>query len=235
MNTPAKVEIKYFSDILCIWAYIAQIRLDELKTKFGNRIEVQQHFISVFGAVESKMEQSWNDKGGITAYNKHVRDIAEKFGHIEVHPEIWIKNTPATSASCHLFLKAIQLLESSGELADISETAATTRSVFETAVWEMRLAFFRDLIDISNFDKQLEIAERLGLPMIKIEEQIKNGNAYAAMCHDLQLQEKYNITGSPTLILNEGRQIIYGNVGYRVIEANVQELLNQPDNQASWC
>ena len=51
----------------------------------------------------------------------------------------------------------------------------------------------------------------------------------------IQLKDKYSVKGSPSLILNEGRQIIYGNVGYRVIEANVQELLNQPENQASWC
>ena len=41
---------------------------------------------------------------------------------------------------------------------------------------------------------------------------------------------------SPTFILNEGRQKLYGNVGYRVIEANLQELLKSPDaSQASWC
>ena len=110
MNTSAKVEIMYFSDILCIWAYIAQIRLDELKIKFGDSINLQQHFISVFGTVESKIEQNWKDKGGISAYSKHVREIALKFAHIEIHSDIWIKNTPVTSASCHLFLKAIQML-----------------------------------------------------------------------------------------------------------------------------
>jgi len=36
-------------------------------------------------------------------------------------------------------------------------------------------------------------------------------------------------------LLNEGRQKLYGNVGYRIIEANVQEILHQPGNQASWC
>ncbi len=35
-------------------------------------------------------------------------------------------------------------------------------------------------------------------------------------------------------ILNEHRQILYGNVGYRVIEANVQELLRSHAGEASW-
>ena len=64
---------------------------------------------------------------------------------------------------------------------------------------------------------------------------IDSGAAHAALDCDFQLKEKHGVIGSPSLVLNEGRQIIYGNVGYRVIEANIQELLNQSENQASWC
>ena len=35
--------------------------------------------------------------------------------------------------------------------------------------------------------------------------------------------------------LNEGRQLLAGNVGYRVIEANIRELLDTPGDQQSWC
>ena len=122
-----------------------------------------------------------------------------------------------------------------GELSSISKTDKSEKSAFEDAVWEIRLAFFRDLVNISDFNQQMEIAERLALPVKEIEHLIKNGEAFAALDDDFQLKEKHRISGSPTLVFNEGRQIIYGNVGYRVIEANVQELLNQPDNQASWC
>jgi CubicO group peptidase (beta-lactamase class C family) len=43
------------------------------------------------------------------------------------------------------------------------------------------------------------------------------------------------VRGSPTWVLNEGRQVIYGNVGYRVLNANVEELINRPIEEASWC
>ncbi len=33
----------------------------------------------------------------------------------------------------------------------------------------------------------------------------------------------------------QGRQKLYGNLGYRIIEANVQEILSRPEHQASWC
>lgn len=222
----------YFTDVLCIWAYLAQIRIDELKTKFGSDIILQKHFIPVFGSVAAKMKDNWGDKGGVAAYCQHVQNVAKDFGHIEIHPDIWAKNTPTTSTSCHLFLKAIQILEERGELAS---TEPGEKSIFETAVWDMRLAFFRDLVDVSSFTEQMKLAEKLGLPLQKIKDLIENGTAFAGLDDDLQLKEKHGIAGSPTLVLNEGRQIIYGNVGYRVIEANIQELLTQPEYQASWC
>jgi hypothetical protein len=40
---------------------------------------------------------------------------------------------------------------------------------------------------------------------------------------------------SPTFVLNEERQKLYGNFGYRVIEASVHELLAEPGERASWC
>jgi len=235
MGTPKKVTILYFTDILCVWAYLAQVRIDQLKAKFGSDIVLQDHFVSVFGAVQSKMNQNWGSQGGVSAYCRHVQEIASKFSHIEIHPDIWARNTPTTSGSCHLFLKAIQILEAREELPQISQQENSDKSIFEVVAWELRLAFFKNLVDISSYKAQMEIAERLKLPHQKIQQVIESGAAFAALDGDLQLKDKHGVTGSPSLVLNEGRQIIYGNVGYLVIEANIRELLNQPENQASWC
>lgn len=44
------------------------------------------------------------------------------------------------------------------------------------------------------------------------------------------------IEGSPSLVLNDGRQKLYGNVGFRLIDANIQELFREPRaDDASWC
>jgi len=116
MRTSTNIKLKHFSDILCIWAYIGQIRLDKLKIKFTNEIEIDYHFIQVFGAVENKMKETWGAKGGISAYAEHVKDVASKYPHVIIHPELWSKNIPSSSASCHVFLKAIQLLAEKDEL-----------------------------------------------------------------------------------------------------------------------
>ena len=60
--------------------------------------------------------------------------------------------------------------------------------------------------------------------------------ALAALAIDYGQATDNGIAGSPTFLMNEGRQKLFGNVGYRLLEANVQELLRHPkEDEASWC
>lgn len=231
----AATTILYFSDVLCVWAYAAQIKLDELRRQFGDRIRVEHHFLPLFGDVDTRVKRGWGDKGGAMGYARHVQEVAARFDHIDIHPEIWIRNVPSTSASCHLFLKAIQLLETSGEISAAPQARFDGRSLFEETVWRCRLGFFHDMQDIADRANQDAIAAELGLPLADIRRQIDRGAAYAALCADFEAKEKHLVEGSPTYLLHEGRQKLYGNVGYRFIEASIQELLADPGERASWC
>ncbi len=222
------IRIFYFSDVLCVWAYIAQIRLDELKTTFQDKIAIAPHFVPVFGNAREKLENRWRDKGGLKGYSDHVHTVVKKFDHITLHPDIWTVVVPPSSTSCHLFLQAIQLLEIKG-LVQPSE------QVFEKATWAFREAFFTKLANVSDRNVQFAIAEELGLPIAAIQEQIDTGEAYALLSKDFDLVKEHGVTVSPTLIFNEGRQRLNGNVGYRVIEANIRELLHNPPDEQSWC
>jgi hypothetical protein len=73
------------------------------------------------------------------------------------------------------------------------------------------------------------------LPINDIERLLNNGSAIASLISDIDNKERFKLEGSPSYIMNEGRQKLYGNVGYRVIEANVIELLETGEKQASWC
>jgi predicted DsbA family dithiol-disulfide isomerase len=224
------IRIFYFSDVLCVWAYIAQIRLDELKATFPTQISIEQHFTPVFGDARRKLEQRWQDRGGFAGYNNHVREVAAKFKHISVHPDIWTQSIPTSSTSCHLFLRAVKLLEDKGAVVGKDGTSS-----LDALTWAFRTAFFTELADISDRKIQLQIAKDLGLPVNKIKAEIDSGAAYAELSRDFELTKEYNVTVSPTLIFNDGRQRLNGNVGYRVIEANIRELLSNPPNEQSWC
>lgn len=222
------INISYFSDILCVWAYIAQIRIDELKNNLSDQVAIAHHFFPIFGNTHEKLEKSWRDRGGLRGYNDHVHTVAAKFPHINVHPDVWAVNTPTSSTSCHLFLNAIQLLE-------IKNIIPKSEQLFEKANWEFRRSFFEEIADISDRQVQFQIAQKLGLPIKDLQAQIDSGAAYALLSQDFALVKEQSVTVSPTMIFNEGRQRLIGNVGYRVIEANIRELLNNPEDQHSWC
>src|SRR6516165_12399477 len=104
----SEVEITYFSDLLCIWAYISQARIDEIKKKFGATVRIRQRFCSVFGNTAQKIKANWKDKGAYDGFNAHLRQVAERFPHIQLHPDVWLTTRPASSTSPHLFMKAVQ-------------------------------------------------------------------------------------------------------------------------------
>ena len=109
-------------------------------------------------------------------------------------------------------------------------------SIFDQVIWALRSSFFRDCRDISRWDVQCEIAEGAGADLGAIEELIHSGVAFAGLAADYQDADKMRIEGSPSLVLNEGRQKLYGNVGFRLIDANIQELFRAPRaDDASWC
>jgi predicted DsbA family dithiol-disulfide isomerase len=230
------VIISHFSDVLCVWAYVAQIRLDELKRQFGDDIIIHHHFIPLFGSTKTRIGEGWADKGGYKGFSDHVLHVCEAFPHVKVNSDVWSVCRPNSSASTHCYIKAIQLLESEGLMSSQTIAEYHGRSLLEEFVWRVRLAFFVDAQDISNYIVLTRIAKSLSIDFEKIEEKLKSGEAIAALCRDAELRDIYKIEGSPTYYLNGGRQKLYGNVGYKILEANVLELMqNETANIASWC
>lgn len=227
------VQVSYFSDVLCIWAYATQARIDAVKEKFGATVRLDYRFCSVFGDTARKITSTWKDKGEYCGFNAHLRTVARQFPHIEVHPEIWLKTRSPTSASAHLFMTAV--LQWQQEREGEGQGGSAT-SIFDNVMWAFRCGFFRDCRDIARWDVQCELAEALGVDISAIEKRIHDGTAFARLAADYQDADKMRIEGSPSFVLNDGRQKFYGDVGFRIIEANIQELLRAPGgDRASWC
>lgn len=226
------VKVTYFSDALCIWAYAAQARVDAVKAEFGEAVSIEHRFCSVFGDTNSKITTAWKGRGEYDGFSAHLCEVAQRFPHISVHPEIWRRTRPASSASVHLFLKAVEHTErNSGTIGKQDR-----KSVFEQVNAGLRSAFFRDCRDIARWEVQCEVAEPLGVDLAEIERSIRSGTVFARLAADYQDADKLRIEGSPTFLLNEGRQKLYGNVGFRMIEANIAELLRDHNHdEASWC
>lgn len=220
----ASILIQHHADVLCVWAYVSQVRLEELEHEFGDEVAIEHHWLQVFGNVADKLYTNWRDKGGAAGYSAHVQDIVARFGHVPVHPEIWQRATPTSSLPAHAVLCAVRLLDAAEARCRVAQVAAAIRT-----------AFFRDLVDVSQRRCLLDIVETCGIPAPRVAALLDDGAAWAALSSDLELAREHNVRASPTLIFNEGRQRLTGNVGYRVIEANVRELLQAPAGGLSWC
>ncbi len=233
MVTTAPVSITYFSDVLCIWAYASQIRLEEVAKNFGADVQIDYRFCSVFGNTEDKIAQGWAAKGAYDGFNRHLQEVGKKFSHIDVHPEIWLSTRPVSSDSAHLFIKAVQIVESKSERGGNSGVGSPLSTQL---IWQLRRAFFHECRDVSQRKVQHAIAEQIGISLAPVEAEINNGAAFASLAADYQQRDRLKIEGSPTYVLNQGRQKLYGNLGYRVIEANIFELLREPGvYEMSWC
>jgi predicted DsbA family dithiol-disulfide isomerase len=221
------VPITYFSDVLCIWAYVAQPRIDLIKKTYGDQVHFEHKFCSVFGDTARKVETVWKDKDGYRGFNGHLHHVASAFPELTVHPDLWLSVRPASSNGPHLFLKAIELVEAAGDCAP---------GTAEAAAWLMRRAFFEHGRNISSWDVQGAIGQEAGVEAAAVEALIHDGRAFAALASDYLDAATAGVHGSPSFLLNEGRQKLYGNVGYRIMDANIQELLRQPmQGEASWC
>ena len=219
------LKIVHFSDVLCVWAYIGQDSLFKLVEKFGDRIEVEEHFCSIFPDTQTKINKAWHDRGGFSGYADHVKTVAKGFENVSIHDDVWSKVRPKSSASPHLFIKAIELLE-----YEATEGTFFNR-LSNRAAKELRTAFFVEAQDISNWAVQRAIGEKIGIVFDEILKKIETGEAIAKLAADYELAQSLRVQGSPTYILSEGRQILFGNINYNILEANVSELLSEKRNE----
>ncbi len=220
------LKISHYSDVLCVWAYVSQVRINELIDNFGDKVELEYLFFPVFGNAIEKVDKNWESKGGRKGYSKHVKEVVAQFGHLPVHDSIWVNDAPASSLPCHLYLCAAQLAEKNGQLP---------AGAFTSLGWAMRTAFFADAKDISSISVIHEIIEEQQLQHAAFESVLANGKAYAVLSEHMKQAMEKVVRASPTLTFNEDRQRLTGNVGYRIIEANVRELLERPESQQTWC
>jgi len=217
----ANIALTYYSDVLCIWAHISQARIDQVARQFSTRVAIDYRFCSVFGDTAHKIGSGWAERGGYGGYISHLREAVAEFDHIRLHPDLWQRNPPRSSTPAHLVLKAVQRLDSQ-----------QCRAV----LLELRRAFFEHCLDISDRSVLNGALEAVGVAVDQVQALLDSGAAHADLEADRRDQQTLMVQGSPTIILNEGRQKLYGNVGYGVIEANIKELLrSKVAGAASWC
>jgi predicted DsbA family dithiol-disulfide isomerase len=217
-----RIEFSYWSDPLCIWALVAQPKLDRLLAERGAKLRVDYRVIPIFGSVPWRFASGPWAKDGVEGRITATRTIAEKAGRTDVSGECW-RAVPMTSWAPAAAIKAVFALgEGRGEQAG---------PVYQRA---LRERFFVRAGNIALRSVQLEVAEELGLARAAIEASLDDGSALAAVCEDHAEKERLRLQGSPTYVFDGGRAMLYGNFSDGVLRATVEELVGGlgPDGSA---
>lgn len=215
------ISIDYYTDVLCIWAWIAQPRLEEIRLKWGDQVKIHHRYIDIFGDARSKIPAQWGESDGYEKFRAHVAQSAKPYKHTNIHPNIWTTVRPNTSVTPHLILKAIEIV--AGE------------KTVDLMSMQLRHKFFTRAVDICNLEILLNMSSQIGVERSSILAPLQDGRAMAALSSDIKRAKDNGIKGSPSWVLNNGRQVLYGNVGYRILSANIEELAKNPVEEASWC
>jgi len=224
------LEVVYFSDLLCVWAYAGQVRVDELRDQMEDEIRLTDRFLNVYGDVPGRIQKHAGSAAQPAAtYAKRMRAVAGGFEHTNMSERCFTEVCPLSSNQAHLVLSAVRTMVDDGAVEGGGTLPALIRRV--------RLAFFEEALDVGRLDVLYGLLEDGDVPRGPVEERLANGTAMAALSADLLEKDNLSVTGSPTWVLDGGRQKLFGNVGYRVVAANVNELLraDQSRSGASWC
>ncbi len=222
----ARIEFGYWSDPLCIWAFVAQEKLERVLAEFGEHLAVDYRVIPVFGSVPSRFASGPWRADGVPGRVTATRRIAAEHGHGEVSGRCWERDCPASSWSAGAAIRAVFAVERAG-LAEPGSGA-----LFQV---RLRERFFVDEQNVSRRAVQLGLAEELGIARAPVEELLDDGRALALLWDDFCEKERLKLQGSPTFVFDGGRAMLYGNFSFGVLRSTVEELLRGAETGGSAC
>lgn len=220
-----KIEFEYWSDPLCIWALVAQPKLEQVLERWGDVLCVRYHVVPVFGSVGWRFREGPWAKGGPEGRAAATRKVAEQHG-LEVSGQCWLEDCPSSSWGAGAALKAVFAME------EAEEVPAGSGAEYQLA---MRRRFFLDGKNVARREVQLNLAEELSIPRASMAERLDDGTAIAALWEDQQRKDKLGIQGSPTYVFDGGRAELYGNFSVEILTGTIEGLVRGADAGGSAC
>lgn len=216
--TPPRSQLtfSYWSDPMCIWAYVAQAKLEQLLRSADGQLLVEYRVVPVFGSIPWRVTSGPWAKAGLSGRVEATHRIAREHDCPEVSGECWARDAPASSWAAGAAIKAVGAAEQAGELPP-----GTGGEYLK----QLRARFFVDNENIARRRVQLSVAEALAIPRAPLEARLDDGSALSLLWEDEQEKDRLRIQGSPTYVFDGGRAMLYGNFHYGVLQATVEQLL----------
>jgi predicted DsbA family dithiol-disulfide isomerase len=221
-----RVAIGYWSDPMCIWAFVAQEKLERLMRERGRCIELDYRIVPVFGSVPWRFVSGPWAKDGIEGRVAETRRIAERFGRKDVSGECWRRAAPSSSWAPAAAIEAVFAAEDEGVVRP---------GCGPKYQWALRERFFVYEANVALRSVQLAVAEEMDIPRAPVEARLDDGSALARVWEDYTEKERLRIQGSPTYVFDGGRAMLYGNFEYGMLRSTVDELIRGVRPEGSPC
>ncbi len=215
MTDSPRLSFTYWSDPLCIWAFVAEQKLERVVAEWGPWLDIRHRVVPVFGSVPWRFSKGPWASAGPQGRCEATARIAREHGIETVDGRVWVDDPPASSWSPGAAIKAAFMAEQAGEVAPGAAAALQ---------WAFREAFFLRNLNIARRTVQLEVAEARGFDRGSLERRLDDGTALAALWVDDHDRVEGRVQGSPTYVFDDGRAMLYGNFPFGVLQATVQEL-----------
>lgn len=211
-----QIEFEYWSDPLCIWAYVAQSKLEAVLELHGERLAPRYRVVPVFGSIPQRFATgSWSEAGP-QGRAEATRRVAQQHQQENVDGACWLHDSPASSWSSGAALALVH---------HMVEEQTISRAQAERYQWRMRQRFFEENQNVARRSVQLELAEETDVSRHELERRLNDGEGLAALWEDHARGEKLGLRGSPTFVFDGGRAMLYGNFSEAVLNATVDELV----------
>jgi len=225
-SAPRALHFEYWSDPLCIWAYVAQSKLERVIAEWGPHLAIRYRIVPVFGSLPRRFTTgSWSAEGP-AGRRVATADVARAQGCDGVTGELWTSDMPSSSWPAGAAAKAVFLLEERGE-AEVGSGATYLRA--------LRRRAFEANQNICRRSVQLAVAEELGVSPQRLDALLDDGLPFALLAEDDEDRRTAGVRGSPTYVFDGGRAVLYGNFPFEVLHATMEQLLRGLGIGASAC
>lgn len=186
--TTNPVQIEMYSDMHCPYGYLTAFRLRNLRDEYKGRIAI----------VHKCLALEYVNKRGTpkNILNAETPILMLEEPDIPYHP--WHRPLTEWPVTMWPAFEAIKCAEQQG-LAQADELD-----------WAIRKAFFAESRCISMRHVLFDLAEEVGLDMVRFAEAYDSGQTKRLVLEEAQAGwEKLKVEGSPTFVLPNGKQVSY--------------------------
>ncbi|ENK3142863.1 DsbA family protein [Vibrio sp. Vb2880] len=207
-----KIRVDFFHDVICGWCYVLSPRLRQLEKEFN--LDIHHHAFALSASREEMIGKFGSMKQAKQIILGHWEQCARADDKKRVNVEGMRQQTFEYPFSTPGLVACKAAEQQGGSSAYWDYFDAVTH------------AHMSENRNIGDLDELTEIAGEVGLNKARFLEDFASPERQAEIQRDRKLAQEYDITSTPTLVINKG-WVVPGALGINTLRKTLKELTNK--------